>query len=104
MIKIFSDYYDLKGHKYKVISFNGDKYACQSYLTGKCKYFNPDELFDKPKVKNKKSTPEDNEGFVSEPVYNDETEQVIEDEPAIQNEDDLKDNSKETAKDFYADL
>lgn len=106
MIKIFNDYYDEKGHRYKVISFNGDKYSCQSYSTGKTKYFAPNELFDKPKKEIKKKEVVIEETNITEPVYNysPEPEYKIEEKPTVQKEIELKDNSEETAGDFYADL
>ena len=113
MIKIFKDYYDKNGVRYKVISFNGYKYACQSYCNGMCIYLGTDELFDSPPVKPtktkftdivKEEKPEKydavesiSEADYNEPVYeveNKENEKTIP----------LKDNTEETAGDFYADF
>lgn len=109
MIKIFSDYFDNKGRRYKVLSFDGSRYACESYSTGKNYYFYSNELFDRPPKKydkeniKTKSYTED----VTEPEYvAQETENFTEENSVeVKKPVDLeKDNNKETASDFYADF
>ena len=110
MIKLLKDYYDKNGIRYKVLSFDGDRYACQSYRDGKCIFLKVEELFTSPpkavKVKFTDIVEEEKE----QPVV----EEVLEptyDEPVYEtgNEDEknipLKDNTEETAEDdFYADF
>lgn len=48
MIRLLKDCFDKKGNRYKVISFNGEKYQCQSYATGKCSYFSMNEISSTP--------------------------------------------------------
>ena len=48
MISILKDYYDKHGLMYKVLSFSGGKYACQSYRDGSCVFLSPNELFASP--------------------------------------------------------
>ena len=114
MIKVFKDYYDKHGSRYKVVSFNGDKYACESYRDGKCIYLKAEELLSSPPVKSSKvkftdiikedkQVPEELTGIISEPVYEEPIyeKNTKEDEPAKV---EFKDNSEETAGDFYADF
>lgn len=122
MIRLFKDYYDKNGIRYKVLSFNSGRYACESYHDGKCFYLRPDELFTSPPpkpakvkftdiIKNKEEKPEAVEikNIISEPIY----EEPVYEEPVyeehgreeIQKTVLLKDNIKETAEDdFYADF
>lgn len=74
MISVLKDCFDKKNNRYKVISFNGDKYQCQSYSTGKSYYFLVNEISDKPFkhevtkptfTETKKAKPE----RIIEPVY-----------------------------------
>ena len=48
MIRLLKDCFDKKGNRYKVISFNGEKYQCQSYSSGKCSYFSVNEISSTP--------------------------------------------------------
>ena len=43
MIRILKDCFDKHGNRYKVISFSGGLYQCQSYSTGKSSYFEVNE-------------------------------------------------------------
>jgi len=127
MIRLLKDCFDKKGNRYKVISFVGDRYQCQSYATGKCSYFTVNEITASPPrvaervkfteiVRRKEEqanqasltevvsppVPETLEPVYEEPVYEepvydfgiDESEKIVI----------SKDNVKETAEDFYADL
>lgn len=129
MIRIFGNYYDAHGNKYKVVSFNGDRYACESLRTGKTIFLRANELSVKPPAKpekvkftdviKKEETPDVVEKVeepvlvkpvISEPAY----EEPVYEEPVYEEfykpdivaaEKDLKDNIKETAdNDFYADF
>lgn len=51
MIRLLRDCFDKKGNRYKAISFNGGRYQCQSYATGKCVYFDASEIFSFPPKK-----------------------------------------------------
>ena len=44
MLRILKDCYDKKGNRYKIISFDGSRYACQSYLTNMIHYFLPNDI------------------------------------------------------------
>ena len=125
MISILKDCFDKIGNRYKVISFAGNRYQCQSYANGKSYFFEPSEISDKPfnydkttidffKLKAKES-PKPAE--VVEPVYDftEEIEPVVEEKPVVVEEKPAKvekpkqtkknkDNVKETADDFYADF
>ena len=131
MIKVLKDCFDKKGNRYKVISFNGDKYQCQSYINNKNYYFSENEISDKPFIKKEntmdffklkmgeKAKPVEN---VVEPVYDfenivenvkesakeEKTEELVKEKDAEPDEpktnEILKDNIKETADDFYADF
>lgn len=48
MIRLLRDCFDKSGNRYKAISFNGDKYQCQSYSTGKMHYFAVNEISASP--------------------------------------------------------
>ena len=121
MIRIFGNYFDKNGNKYKVVSFNGDRYACESFRTGQVIYLKPNELFTKMPAKpekvnfikaikresavEKKSEtettlePEYEIPVYEEPVYENK------DSSLISKEEVLKDNIEETANnDFYADF
>lgn len=123
MIKVLKDCFDKKGNRYKVISFNGDKYQCQSYINNKNYYFSENEISDKPFIKKEntmdffklkmeeKAKPVEN---VVEPVYEfenveestkeEKTEELIMEPDEPKTNEILKDNIKETADDFYADF
>ena len=133
MISVLKDCFDRKGHRYKVVSFIGGRYQCQSYANGKSYYFEPSEISDKPfnheertvdffKAKVEKPKPIEN---VVEPVYDfsEPVEVVIEEKPVVEEKivepikeekpvkvekpkpvEISKDNVKETADDFYADF
>ena len=55
MIRLLKDYFDRQGNRYKVLSFNGEKYACQSYVNGICSFLSPNELFPSPPLKHTKT-------------------------------------------------
>ena len=128
MIRILKDCFDKHGNRYKVISFSGGLYQCQSYSTGKSSYFEVNEISSTPPVinnrvsfadiikeapKEEKTKVEEVVASVSEPKY-DEPENVepsYEEEPKFDFETEeieknviSKDNVKETAGDFYADF
>lgn len=106
------------------MSFNGSKYACQSYHDGKCIYLDSNELFVSPPPKPvkikftdmvKKDVVEDKKIFlrkITMPVYEEENdckepiqEKKIEEEQEVQKPIPLKDNKEEkAADDFYADF
>ena len=44
MLRVLKDCYDKKGNRYKIISFDGSRYACQSYLTNNIHYFLPNDI------------------------------------------------------------
>ena len=130
MIRIFGDYYDKHGNRYKVVSFNGSKYACESAKTGKVTFFSPNELLPRmplkkvqvqqPVIIKKEEEPvvevvkEEKKPVVNdvpvsyEPIY----EEPVYEEPVHKKEnvvtpskEILKDNTEETAdSDFYADF
>lgn len=113
MIKLLKDYFDKNGHRYKVLSFGGDKYACQSYRSGKCVYLGANELFTSPPakpsktgftdmvIKNEEPEPQNiPEPIYEEPVYDFQQTELKNQKPIL-----LKDNIEETAEDdFYADF
>lgn len=123
MIKLFKDYFDKHGLRYKVMSFDGSKYACQSYRDGTCVYFKVEELFESPQnkpakmsfpnfVNKRKQTIKERTEIipevssVSEPIYEEPVyEEQNQKKSEVQNAVPLKDNDKETAEnDFYADF
>lgn len=124
MIRLLKDYYDKNGIRYKIMSFNGSKYACQSYHDGKCIYLDSNELFASPPPKPvktkftdmvKKDVAEDKKTFlrkITMPVYEEENdckepiqEKKSEEEQEVQKPIPLKDNKEEkAADDFYADF
>lgn len=123
MIRIFGNYYDAHGNKYKVVSFNGDKYACESMRTGQTVFLKANELSVKPPVKPeklrftdviKKEEPPKVEEKAEEPISESVTSEPVYEEPVYEEfykpdivaaEEELKDNIKETAdNDFYADF
>ena len=123
MIRLLKDYYDKNGVRYKIISFNGSKYACQSYHDSKCIYLDANELFVSPPVKPtkikftdmvKKDVVEDRQKILSKitmPVYEEtDCEDSAQEKPSqmdqeIQKSIPLKDNKEEkAADDFYADF
>ena len=82
MISVLKDCFDKKNNRYKVISFSGNKYQCQSYSTGKSYYFSVNEISDKPFkhevmkpvfTETKKAKPE----YIIEPVYESEESKQI---------------------------
>ena len=121
MIRIFGNYYDKNGNKYKIVSFNGDKYACESFRNGKIVWLKGNELFSKlPKKSEKvnfvnaviKKEPIIEEKAEIKTILEPKYETPVYEEPVYENQDNLiskeevlKDNIKETAdNDFYADL
>lgn len=85
MISILKDCFDRKGNRYKVISFTGNRYQCQSYTNGKNYFFESSEISDKPfnheerTIDFLKVAPKEilKSAEIVEPVY-DFTEEVIE--------------------------
>ena len=133
MIRILKDCFDKHGNRYKVISFSGGLYQCQSYLTGKSSYFQPNEISTTmPSIKTNKrmaftdmikeelkkeevaevevpvATVSEPSYVISEPSY--EEEKVVraiepENTDILKREIFSQDNVKETAEDdFYADF
>ena len=125
MIHLLMDCFDKEGKRYKVISFDGEKYQCQSYLDRKCYYYYPGEISSSPpkkreskKFKLTEITPTtikkpeekpkveeikpDDSMQISEPTYE---EEVIVHQPVVnKNVFVPQDNNEETANDFYADF
>lgn len=117
MIKLFRDYYDRRGNKYKVLSYEGGMYACQSYRNKQAAYFTSDELFNSPPVKaakvkftdmaeKKKEPAPVIKNSVVEPSYEEPSyEEPVYEEPKVSNVSSNEDNTEETAEnDFYADF
>lgn len=115
MIKLFRDYYDRRGYKYKVLSYDDGRYACQSYRNGQAAYFTSDELFSSPPAKPAKVKFTDlTKKKVEAPVITNAVVEPAYEEPACEepvyseskNEVSSKeDNTEETAEnDFYADF
>ena len=126
MIRLLKDCFDRKGNRYKVISFNGDRYQCQSYSNGKSYYFYLNEITSsmprhservkfteiikkKEEVKNEEveEIAKPVENTILEPEYEEPVYEVPEYDYGIDEKEKAivpKDNIKETAEDFYADL
>lgn len=116
MIRIFKDYYDKHGCRYKVLSYDSGLYACQSYNTKQTVFMREEDLFSSKPIKQakakftdfveeKKEEVQEIVSSVSEPVYEEPSydEPVYIDEAPTSNP--LKDNIiEETAGDFYADF
>lgn len=131
MIRLLRDCFDKSGNRYKAISFNGDKYQCQSYSTGKMYYFAVNEISASPPrpenrirfnelVKKKEEAvaaslaKEQNPEIAAppvtstlEPVYEEPDYSIPDYDYGIDESEKVvvsKDNVEETAGDFYADF